>query len=103
MSGDHELLVRWNDVKRDLALRMRYMDVHEAIRHHDQATVRRASLCGNDGFRWIHFTDAELSESGRAVLTRLRRFLTRRRCPWQRSTPAKSLLPWPGVWLFRLT
>jgi hypothetical protein len=24
MSGDHELLVRWNDVKRDLALRMRY-------------------------------------------------------------------------------
>jgi hypothetical protein len=31
MSGDHELLVRWNDVKRDLALRMRYQRFPAAL------------------------------------------------------------------------
>src|SRR5262249_5773506 len=28
------------------------MDVHEAIRHHDQTTIGSASLCGNDGFEF---------------------------------------------------
>jgi hypothetical protein len=31
---------------------VRAMGEHEGIRHHDQAAIRRACLCGNDGFEF---------------------------------------------------
>jgi len=30
------------------------MDIQETIRHHDQATIRLACMCGNDGFEFRH-------------------------------------------------
>jgi hypothetical protein len=44
------------------------MGIREGIRHHDQATIRLASLCGNDGFELGVVANIAIYRSGWSLI-----------------------------------